>query len=457
MTAIPTAPAQGEQPSILFACGASILDITSGAALSMRTLLASLAGGGFRAVAMQGTCFDSPQGGEHVTKAAEEQKDKKVLRAHVLGVEHFLIRTKATYRPLMTTEEQEILIRRYREELKNRRPDMVITWGGMLLETTIMREARDAGVPVVFYLVNGGYKDVETFKYVSVIVTDTQATADLYRERLGLDLKPVGKFIDTKLVVAPKHEPRFITFINPSFEKGVNVFMPLAALAAKEAPDIQFLVVQSRGRWGNALKVLGYSPEDFPNVKIIGHQKDMRGVYGVTRALLLPSVWHESGARVIPEALLNGIPVLASNSGGSAELIGRAGRIFDLPETVRENRGVRAPDDVVRPWLEEIQRIVRDEPHYESLHQGAVEESAKHDIRVSTRRFIEAVSPHVLASKRAAAAQAAKDAAVVHPHQTPGATAAPAVTPKAANVLRAALDKKKHAMKKGLNARRRAR
>jgi glycosyltransferase involved in cell wall biosynthesis len=388
-----------EQPSILFACASNILDITSGAALSMRTLLASLAARGFRSVALQGMVFDSPQGGEHVIKAGEDHKDKQVLRTKVLGVEHLIIRTGVTQRPDMTCKEQEIFITRFREEIKARRPDMLILWGGMLLEMTMMREAREAGIPVIFYLVNGGYKNKETFKYTSVIVTDTEATAKLYKERLGLTCHPVGKFIDTNLIKAPQRKPDFITFINPSFEKGVNVFMPLAKLAQTELPQARFLVVQSRGRWTSALKVLKYRPEDFPNVRVIGHQKDMRGVYGATRALLLPSVWHESGARVIPEALLNGIPIIASDSGGSAELIGSAGRVFALPEEVREKRDQRAPDEVVRPWLEEIRKVVTDEAHYQKLTAAADKEAARHDLQRSTDRFIAAVRGAVMESK----------------------------------------------------------
>jgi hypothetical protein len=32
----------------------------------------------------------------------------------------------------------------------------VFLWGGLTLERTVMREARDAGIPVSFYLVNPG-------------------------------------------------------------------------------------------------------------------------------------------------------------------------------------------------------------------------------------------------------------------------------------------------------------
>lgn len=386
--------------SILFASPMNVLDITSGAALSIRTFLSGLAKRGYRAVALQATLFDSAQGGEHVFKAGEQQKEKKILRTHVLGVEHIIVRTQATYRPKMTCEEQERYLNCFRLELKNRRPDMIILWGGMLLEMTIMREAREAGIPVIFYLVNSGYKDKSTFRYVSAIMTDTQATANLYKERFGMRCHPIGKFIDTHLIRPSVRNPEFITFINPSFEKGVNVFMPMAKLAAQENPEIKFLVVQSRGRWGVAMKVLKFIPEDFPNVKIIGHQKDMRPVYASTKVLLLPSTWHESGARVIAEALLNGIPVIASNTGGSAELVGEGGVMLDLPEDVREKRGEPADRATVRTWLDEVKRVWYDQSYFQELCRKAEQEAIKHDINHNIDRFFAVVNPVVSASKK---------------------------------------------------------
>jgi glycosyltransferase involved in cell wall biosynthesis len=417
------APGVDRRPSVLYCVPANVLDITSGAALSQRTLLMSLAARGFRVTALEATVFDSPQGGEHVLKAGEQHKDKKMLRAVTNGVEHLMIRTQAVRRGEMTCIEQEIYIKAFRDHLQHHRPDFVFMWGGMLLEMTMMREAHEADVPVVFYLVNGGYKNKETFKYVDVVVTDTAATARLYKERMGLDCQVVGKFIDPGLFKAKvPRRPDFITFINPSFEKGVSLFMPLAKLAAEECPEVRFLVVQSRGRWGNALQVLKYVPQDFPNVKVIGHQQDMRPVYASSRALLLPSYWHESGARVIAEAQLNGVPIVASNTGGSAELIGQGGVILEIPEEVREkDRGVRAPDEVVRPWLEEVKRLWRDAAYYDSLCRNVEKEALQHDLGRNTERFLQAVGPAVTAAKRAHAAKATGAAAATGSTSTSGA------------------------------------
>jgi len=389
------------RPSILFCCPGSVLDITSGAALSLRTILAGLAQKGLRAVALQATIFDSPQGGEHVFKAGEPQKDKPIWRTEIQGVEHLIVKTASWQRKNMTCQEEETFVNLFRRELVMRRPDMIFLWGGLVLERTLMREAKEAGIPVVFYLVNPGYKDKTVFNDVSVIITDTHSTADLYKQRHGFSLKVVGKFIDRAAVVP--HYPRkpdFITFINPSFEKGVSVFMPLAKLAAKECPEIKFLVVQSRGRWGNALQVLKFTPEDFPNVTVIGHQTDMRPVFGNTRALLLPSLWHESGARVIAEAQLNSIPIVASNTGGSAELVGKGGRVFDLPDLVKDKKTeVHVTEADLRPWLDEIKRLWHDADYYADLCQLVEQEARQHDVLRNAERFVKAVAPAVLASK----------------------------------------------------------
>lgn len=389
-----------DRPSILFCCPGSVLEVTSGAALSLRTILAALVAKGLRAVALQATIFDSPQGGEHILKAGEQQKDKPIWRAIVHGVEHLIVRTASPARRFMTCQEEETYISLFRAEIKNRRPDMVFLWGGLVLERTIMREARDAGIPVVFYLVNPGYKDKSVFKDVSLVITDTEATASLYKQRHNLDCVPVGKFISSDEVRAkvPKR-PDFITFINPSFEKGVSVFMPLAKLAAKECPEVKFLVVESRGRWGTALQVLKYKPEDFPNVTVVGHQTDMRPIYASTRALLLPSLWHESGARVIVEAHLNEIPVLASNTGGSAELIGAGGVIFDLPEEVLENKTkVMVTEATLQPWIEQVRKIWFDAKYFAALRKKVNKEAKKHDVSTNADRFIQAVAPLILES-----------------------------------------------------------
>jgi glycosyltransferase involved in cell wall biosynthesis len=51
----------------------------------------------------------------------------------------------------------------------------------------------------------------------------------------------------------------------------------------------------------------------------------MRRIYARTRILLAPSLWEEGWGRVISEAQISGIPVLASNRGGLPESVGPGG------------------------------------------------------------------------------------------------------------------------------------
>ena len=341
-------------------------------------------------VALQATVFDSPGAAAEVLEAGAAHADKRLLRVLAQGIEHILVRTGSTARSLMTCEEQEVFVRTFRDQIRARKPDIVVLWGAMLLEMTVAREAREAGIAVVFYLVNEGYREAATFKDVSAIVTDTNATARLYKERLGLHCHVVGKFIDPVSVVAAERRPEYITFVNATFEKGVSVFVALAWLALTELPEARFLVVQGRGRWGEVLKLLGVAPADLPNVKVLGHQQDMRAIYATTRVVLVPSLTHESGARVIPEALLNGIPVLASSSGGSPELVGQGGTLFDLPDDTYSNRSRPASDEAVRPWIDELRRLLRDDAYALRMRAQALAEAAKFDLQASTRRFLRA-------------------------------------------------------------------
>lgn len=64
-----------------------------------------------------------------------------------------------------------------------------------------------------------------------------------------------------------------------------------------------------------------------PNVEVWDHQWDMHRVYAVTDILLVPYQFTETFGRVIVEAQINGIPVVAANVGGIPYTFGQ-GSIF---------------------------------------------------------------------------------------------------------------------------------
>ncbi len=53
----------------------------------------------------------------------------------------------------------------------------------------------------------------------------------------------------------------------------------------------------------------------------------MKSIYARTRILLVPSQWEEAWGRVVTEAHVSGIPVLASDVGGLPQAVGPGGRL----------------------------------------------------------------------------------------------------------------------------------
>jgi len=97
---------------------------------------------------------------------------------------------------------------------------------------------------------------------------------------------------------------------------------------------------------------------------------DARGFHAVTRLLLMPSFMENAGL-VAMEAMLNGIPVLASNRGGLPETVGDGGILFDIPARYTpETRDIPTAEEV-EPWVEAIIRLCDDAAECERWSQAA--------------------------------------------------------------------------------------
>lgn len=110
-----------------------------------------------------------------------------------------------------------------------------------------------------------------------------------------------------------------ITFINPVKEKGADFVLELA----RNMPEEQFLAVEG---W--------YKNDEFydnmpTNIKYYPLQMEMDNIWKQTRILIVPSVVEEAFGRVIVEASLRGIPVIAHNIGGISEALNGAGILLD--------------------------------------------------------------------------------------------------------------------------------
>lgn len=133
--------------------------------------------------------------------------------------------------------------------------------------------------------------------------------------------------------------PKFITFINPIEEKGVEIFQKIT----EAMPEQNFLAVDG---WRKVEKL-------FPkNVLHVPRQEDMRIIYSQTKLLLVPSICQEAFGRVIVEAGFNKIPSIASDVGGISEAVRTGGILIDQYTSV--GRWVSAINRILSPECYEI-------------------------------------------------------------------------------------------------------
>lgn len=107
-------------------------------------------------------------------------------------------------------------------------------------------------------------------------------------------------------------------------EKGVEVLIE----AARRLPTVPFRIAGSFER-------MPALPASAPaNVRFLGQlgPKELSDFYASARAVVVPSVWFEGFPTVIPQAMLRGRPVIASDIGGLGDVIddGVTGLLFPM-------------------------------------------------------------------------------------------------------------------------------
>ncbi len=386
--------------SIAFVSPHCLLDFTNGAAIATRDGLHLLADLGFQCEAFCGTRLDESQ--ECLIEAPLARRGEHPSHVTIDGnLPVTLFENVSTPGRLPGVQDAEAFLTGCEAFLRRKRPDVVWTYGGDPVAIAVQRLVKRLGIPVLFAVHNFGYGRRETFEAVDYAVVPCDFSRRYYMETLGLACQVLPNIVNWKAAQAPNRNRRFLTFINPKDIKGVYVFARIARELARRRPDIPILVTQGRSR-PDALSEpgLGLAPHiagQFPietrcdgrNITTMPFAPDpgtfYPAVYGVTKLLLMPSLWYESFGLVAAEAMLNGIPVLASNRGALPETIGgsphpgplpqagEGGILFEIPaKYTSETRDVPTAEEV-EPWVETIIRLWDDAAVYERWSRAARE------------------------------------------------------------------------------------
>lgn len=176
-----------------------------------------------------------------------------------------------------------------------------------------------------------------------------------------------------------------ITMINPCVEKGLDIFLALAATF----PHLDFMAVPT---WGADEAVI-QRLQAAPNVRVQPAVDDIDEILRDTRVLLAPSLWPETFGYVIVEAMLRGIPVIASDSGGIPEA--KLGVDYIIPVRLAEWRDGNyvSPEQNIGPWAQALETLTGNKEIYRQCSQASRRAALEFesDARVeSFERYLEA-------------------------------------------------------------------
>ncbi len=159
--------------------------------------------------------------------------------------------------------------------------------------------------------------------------------------------------------------------------KGISIFLALA----DAFPEVRFAAVPTWGADAADRAALAARP----NVTVLDPVDQIDTLLARTRVLLVPSLWAEARSRIVVEAMLRGIPVMAANTGGLPEA--KMGVPYLLPVNPiaryqpRLNERMvpiaEVPAQDLSPWIEALRRLLTDRAHYDETARQS-REAARH-------------------------------------------------------------------------------
>jgi glycosyltransferase involved in cell wall biosynthesis len=233
----------------------------------------------------------------------------------------------------------------------------------------LFETARKRGTYPIFYAQNG--LELRLFqdpRSLPLVLANSKFFRDRLRRDFGVNCELLYPAVNLERYIVDENSHEFVTMINPIVVKGIVPFLSVAAAQ----PHRQFLAVEG---WGTPPEIRS-AVDRIVNLTHMHKQLDMRNVYGRTHILMVPSQWDEAFGRVITEAQINGIPVLASKVGGIPEAVGAGGVLVE---------DIENPD----AWLQGLRAV---ESRYIELSALARENARRFSVENAVTRFLDIVN-----------------------------------------------------------------
>ncbi len=360
---------------VLFGSYHNYLDFSSGAAISTRSTLKALAQNGWKISVFNGPAFDATRFGvdplqviaRQINSSITVQRLKTTLDGQSIsfrfakfndsGIDATVFlpdepQRRVSNNPIALTK---LFFHAFSQRIQEVSPEIFCTYGGDPRIVKLAQEARKRGTKTVFHLHNLAYRDRVLFDAFDAIVVPSTFAQKHYQNKLGVDSVVIPPLVEEDSVLVSQNAKRYITFVNPSIEKGRYFFIGLANELGKLRPEIPFLLVESRDTTDSLKK--STTARLLTNLYRIDSTSEPRNFYELTKILLVPSLCEESFGRVVVEAGVNGIPALYSNRGALPEVCGIPQTILPIPNRFHACANFVPTEEETRPWVEIILRL----------------------------------------------------------------------------------------------------
>jgi len=209
----------------------------------------------------------------------------------------------------------------------------------------------------------------DMLRRADAIVGVSQYVADYVQRYGGLNAVhvPISLLDPGPFEPLARFENEYVTMVNPCAVKGISIFLSLAG----RMPTVPFAAVPMWGTTEDDRRAI----EQHANISLLPPVDQIAELLERTRVLLVPSLWAEARSRIVVEAMLHGVPVIASNVGGIPEA--KLGIDYLLPITpiARYQEQVdermvpiaQVPEQDIGPWYVALHRLLSDRAHYEQL------------------------------------------------------------------------------------------
>jgi surfactin synthase thioesterase subunit len=197
--------------------------------------------------------------------------------------------------------------------------------------------------------------------------------ASYIRKHAGIDAVhvPISLMEPGDSPMLGRFDNQWVTLVNPCAVKGISIFLALA----DAFPQTTFAAVPSWGTNAQDRAAL----DQRANLRVLDPVDDIDILLARTRVLLVPSLWAEARSRIVLEAMLRGVPVMASNVGGIPEA--KMGVPYLLPVNPIAKYAARVDEQMVPvaevppqdlgPWRGALARLLRDRAHYEEIAKAS--------------------------------------------------------------------------------------